>query len=358
MTLSPRQEFLDRLHRLIGTAPGRALEDHRRARLVVNTMFRALAGRYPDARERASIVRQAVEGASFDDLVAQVATTEAAVDRTLDRIQPLVQTWLRLQFERPRPGPRRPGSERVVFLHIMKTGGVSVSDACLGFARLRGPAWAGLYADDLLLRPPAMLAQARFLGGHLPYEALDVIPGTFRTATVLRDPVARAVSHYLELRRTAPSYEAMSLEEFADSGDPYGPSGNYQARQLAHRVDIAGAWITYNPYERLQALSMASTDYPVSGLFDTVPVEGGEDEVFKRARANLAAIDFVGVTETLGKVVEPIARIFGARPPVVPHLHASPLLGPEELSPSLRRRLEARTEMDRELYELARQQSG
>lgn len=369
MTFSPRQAILEQVHRFGGSSPGPALGDRRAASLVVNTMFRALAGRYPDARERESLIRHAAEGASFDDLLGEVAATESAVDRTLDRIRPALQARLRWDYERrasasgtdslrwalrqEEAGGAAELHDRVVFLHVMKTGGVSLSHVCLRWALARGRAWAGLFVDDLLLRPPAMLAQINFISGHIPYEALEVIPGSFKTAILLRDPVARAISHFSELRRSGPPYSEMTLDEFASGEDRFGAAGNYQTRQLAHRIGIAGAWTEYNPYQRLRLFTSGQSEYPVSSLFDTVPVMAGDDEMLDAARRNLSSIDFVGVTEDMSSVAGQIARVYGARPVSLPRMHVSPPFDRSQLTASVREKLEAGTALDRELYDLA-----
>lgn len=48
----------------------------------------------------------------------------------------------------------------------------------------------------------------------------------------------------VELRKSGPSYENLTLDAFASSDDFHSAASNYQARQLAHRIDVSGAWIT------------------------------------------------------------------------------------------------------------------
>lgn len=315
-------------------------------------MFRVLVGRYPTAAERAQLMRRAVDGADFDDLVTQVAGIEQSVDRTIDRSMAAWLARLRWDWDRSAPGGDGLPGARVVFMHIMKTGGTALSE--------RGAEWAGygrsrvhLSLDDLLLMPPAGLSRLAFIGGHIPHEALAVIPGKFRTATVLREPVARAISHFVQLVRTGPPYDTLTLDEYASSDAYQAVSSNYQARQLAHRISLADAWITYSPYERLEDLGATSARLPVQSLFDSSPLSVGDAELFETARRNLAEVDFVGVNEDMTPVAAQLAGCFGASADHVPQRHVSPAYDRTQLTAPVRRRLEERNGVDRELYELA-----
>jgi hypothetical protein len=355
MRLPHRQAILEQAHRLGGTAPGRALATGRESKLVVNTMFQVLAGRYPGPAQHARLIQRSAEGASLDELVAEVAGVEAAVDRTIDRIRPALQARLHWDYERGQPGADELPQTRVVFMHIMKTAGTSLSELCSGWVA-PGRGRVHLYIDDLLLTPPAMLARLGFIAGHIPFEALEIIPGRFQTVTVLREPIARAISHYSTLRRSGPRYEDLTLEEFAFSDLYRSAAGNYQARQLAHRIDVSEAWISFSPYARLRALAegAAGTELPVQGLFDSTPIDISDDELFETARCNLARINVVGVTDDLQTVADEVASVFKTSVKAVPREHISPPFDRSQLTDRVRKRLEQSTAVDRELYAQAR----
>jgi hypothetical protein len=319
---------------------------------LVNTVFRTLAGRYPDSSERAALVAEVAAGAGFDDLVASVLETSAAAELTVDRLRPALQSQLHVDFESSSDRDLRNPPTRVVFLHIMKTGGVSLSDVCAGWSP-PGRSRVHLYVDELVLATPASIARLSFIAGHIPYEALDLVPPGYWTLTMLREPVTRAVSHYLALRGSGPPYDNLTLDEFVSNEVYDVPSGNYQARQLAHRIGIADAWISYSPVQRLRATGGDRTDYPIQALFDSTPIAASDDDLLVRARRNLATIDFVGVTEDLESAADRLARLWGRPGAPVPRLNVSPPFDPRELTASIRKRLEARTAVDRVLYEEA-----
>jgi hypothetical protein len=252
---------------------------------------------------------------------------------------------------------RRDDSERVVLLHITKTGGTSLSELLRRWAG-PGRARVGLPLDDLALMSRPLLARLRAIAGHFPYEALDVIPGQFRSCTVVREPVDRTLSHYRWLVRTAGAAHGLTLDEFLRSERYAAAAGNYQARFLAHTVDIAGAWVDYSPMQRyLQAGGELGQPHPLQALFGSTPIPLTDDELLARATANLASIDFVGTTDDLDPLARRLAKAFGVRPEPAPRLSASGSNPGRDLPAPDRRRLEECTAVDRQLYELARRLS-
>jgi hypothetical protein len=235
----------------------------------------------------------------------------------------------------------------------MKVGGTSLSDL---FQR-----WVGvdrsrvhIFVDDLILTPPLLLSQLRLLAGHFPYEALSFVPDPYSTLCVLREPVARTLSHYSELRSARARYRDLPLDEFVFNEEFDVPSGNYQARQLAHEIGLADAWRSYTPEEGLRAAGADPEQaYPVQALFDSTPLQFDEDTLLHRARANLARIDFVGVTESLDSVGGAVARLFGTTPERPQRLNVSVPIDRRDIDRRILRRIEGRTAVDRELYEAA-----
>jgi hypothetical protein len=293
-----------------------------------------------------------MQGLGFESLVAEVADLEESVDRILDWAPGAMQTRLRWNRERVRPCGDGLPRTRVVFLHIMRTGGTSLSTLGSAWSD-RGRSRVHLFVDDLLFMPRPLLAQLSFIAGHIPYEALETIPPPFRTITVIREPVGRALSHYFALRRSSPAYRDITLDEFASNDAFATASTNYQARQLAHRIGIAQSWISYSPDARLSALNGTTADRPVQALFDSTPIELPDDDLLATAREHLGAIDAVGVTENLETVATRVAGWFGGSLDSVPHLHRTSTVEATELSGSVRKKLEARNQIDRELYEQA-----
>ncbi len=91
-------------------------------------------------------------------------------------------------------------AQPVCFLHTMKTAGTSLRRTLVGLAA-PWPSLAELFLDDLVCAPSPLLDHAMFLAGHLPYEALDLLPPGLAVCTVVRDPLERTLSHLAHLNR-------------------------------------------------------------------------------------------------------------------------------------------------------------
>ncbi len=235
----------------------------------------------------------------------------------------------------------------------MKVGGTSLSHTLAEWA---GPdrAHVHVFLDDLLSAPPEVLSRLAVVAGHIPFEALELIPQVGSTATVLRDPVARTLSHYRELSRSRQEHGGLTLDEFLHSDVYDVPSGNYQARQLAHTVGVARSGVDFDPVLELEARGGSRDElYPLQSLFDSTPLAFDEGELLRRATENLSSIDHVGVTDDLDRLAERLAPLFGAVSTSVPRLHVTPGGDAPELTAAQRRRIEERTAVDRELYEVA-----
>jgi hypothetical protein len=263
-----------------------------------------------------------------------------------------------------RRGPRPP----LYFVHIMKTGGTALATA---LAHLNNAANAGtsvteIFLDQFVLRDPNEWREVGFVTGHLPWEARELLPPATRTLTVLRDPVDRTLSHYWQLS-VNPAVHAespdFSLEEFVESPRWNTLCRDYQARQLAHRVDLANAGTTYVPAERFAGLGPpfpTEHQYPLQSFFDCSPLTLTGATLERAALASLSEIEFVGVTEELDALYREVAaRIWSVDDP--------PMLGRENpshdrprratLSSELLRRIEEMTAVDHALYEAAQRRS-
>jgi len=324
---------------------------HRReSSLVVDTLYRAFLGRHASPQEQAAMRQRAESGAGIDDLVSDLVMSDEAVNLLMARTGLAARARLRRQFAAGGPGS---AGARLVFLHIMKVGGTSLSDT---FQQWMEPdrSRVHVYMDDLVMTPVPILAQLRFLAGHIPYAALPLIPGPYSTLCVLRDPYARTISHFTHLRAVRSQFGELTLDEFVTNEVFDVPSSNYQARQLAHEFNPVEAWRSFSPEDLYQARGGDPLEpYPLQSLFDSLPVGYDDDELLQRATNHLADIDYVGVTEDLDAVGAAIARLFDAKFEPIPRLNTSPPIGSDQMDARIRRRIDARTAVDRELYDIA-----
>lgn len=333
----------------------RALVKRRRSAVLADAFYRALAGRPADRRQRAEFRRRAAEGAPVVEIAEAVLTSEEGARKTVDGFGAVLRSYLSAQFDTE---TGKPFSPRLVFLHIPKTGGTSLSDV---LAHWVGPSRArvNIFLDDLVLCPPPVLATSAAISGHLPYAALGLIPGPFRTMVVLRDPFERTLSHYGHLKTRDPHLRDLSLENFVFSDDFHSVAGNFQTRYLAYDNDIANAWRTWSPEHVLaSAWGDRSEPLPLAVLFDNTRIPQPGEELLAEAKRNLEAIDFVGVTQSLNRLTRQVATALGFPQEDVPQLNsAPPSFHVGDVSSKIRRRIEKNTALDRELYDLAKQRA-
>jgi hypothetical protein len=328
----------------------RALTRPVQSAVVADVLYRVLVGRPASRPELEEMHRQAASGRSILELAQELRETVDGSRRTVNSTNLALRTWLRTQFE---AGQTEFATPRLVFMHFMRVGGTSMSDQLARWFG-EGRARVHVYLDDIALIPPPALANCRVIAGHIPYAGLALIPGSFRTMAVLRDPFERTLSHYAHLRDVNPRFSDLTLEEFVFAEHML-VSGNHQARYLAHDTDLANAWRTYSPEARIAALGGdPSAEHVLQDLFETGAVETPDDELLRRASANLERIDIVGITEQLDTAAEQVASLFGFPPVALGRLNPSPPADRPAIEARIRRRIDERTAVDRELYDLAR----
>ena len=276
-----------------------------------------------------------------------------------------VRARLARVLDRRRDQPQPSTGSPLYFMHIIKTGGTALTTA---LARLGAEAHAGasvteIFLDQFVLRESEQWSDVGFVTGHLPWEARALLPRSTRALTVLRDPVDRTLSHYWQLSinpEVLVESPDFSIEEFVESPRWNTLCRDYQARQLAHRVDLANAGKTYAPAERFAELGPPfprEHAYPLQSLFDCSPMILSGSDLERAARHSLSEIEFVGVTEQLDALYRQVALAIWA-------VEEPPQLGRENTSPDRPRRatvsagllrsIEEMNTVDRALYEAAR----
>ncbi len=187
--------------------------------------------------------------------------------------------------------------QSVVFLHIPKTGGTSLTHA-LGahFPPARRFTDNGNISRSLLARHARDLRSGCFLYGHPEHDTLDGMVAA-RLVTVLRRPVDHAISNYLYIRREPglPLHRDAMAWSFSDFLRHHWPVMVFQATSL----DVA---------QSVTGLDTRET------FFDRLP----------RIRALLDRIDFVGCQDRLDELLVVLAASRGRRPTPADRLNTSP----------------------------------
>jgi hypothetical protein len=332
-----------------------ALDDGEAADVdLLVTLYAGVFDRAPD-REGLVHQRDAIErGESWEGVLrGMVMSPEAA---TLALYRPGTRNLVADYWSRGADARRvtRP----ICFLHTMKTGGTSLERALV---ELAGP-WpylAELMLDHLACLPGALLGQAMLIAGHLPYEALDLLPDGMALCTVVRDPVERTLSHHAHLNGilAARGQATVGIDEFIGSPQYHRLWKDYQARQLVHRIGLKDAWKTFSPVEEAakRGLEGADAELPLQSLFDSTPLALEGDALAQAALDRLGSIDFVGTTDSLDALVARLAAAWHRPAVAVPAERVSTArTGRGELRPATLDAIVAGTMADGALYERAR----
>jgi hypothetical protein len=137
--------------------------------------------------------------------------------------------------------------ERFFFVHLQKTAGTALfqrlrhhfgTDAVYPMPQYQGTPESVLDVDLMVERLARHRGEVQVVTGHFPLCAIDRLPGTFATFTVLRDPVERTLSFLRHQRETEPRFRDACLEDIYE--DPICREGlirNHMVRMLSLSAD-------------------------------------------------------------------------------------------------------------------------
>jgi hypothetical protein len=221
----------------------------------------------------------------------------------------------------------------IIFLHIPKTGGVTLR------ATLRHK-----YSETLRVHSPHNMAKvenvplderrtARVVTGHLLYGVHQYIPQECEYITLLREPVARALSNYYRIRENPHHWfheqvrSGMGLEDFVR--DPAGPADNLQTRLISGRR--WGDMISRGSDGHLKPTRLGS-------------------ETLEEAKQNLERFLVVGLTERFDESVILVRRALGWKLPMYAIRNATKSRPDEPPAPEVVELIRERDQLDVELY--------
>jgi hypothetical protein len=232
-----------------------------------------------------------------------------------EEVETLAQRMERL------PARREPWPNRLVFLHVPKTGGTALG----AFAKSHfPPEEIAVVANERNL-VPAML-EKRYFSGHVGAHVLDGLAQPAVTLTVLREPVERALSEY-SYRRTAKPHPDTPADEVAEF---------YRAQ----------AW-TIEEYARQGTGNAVTT---------MLGGENGSDaERLARARERLLRLEVVGVHERLWEAAVMLCLRMGWTFPgeIAPANVTSDRIREADVQPEVIEAIRARDHLDVRLYAFA-----
>jgi hypothetical protein len=246
---------------------------------------------------------------------------------------------------------RRDDLAPLYFLHIPKAAGTSVRHILTEkYGDRLCP--AGMW-DDFFRTPKLRTTTYEAYSGHFGIDLPIFLRTPMRVFTLLREPVARTLSHYLEVRRTAthPLHNLVSTQTLRDFVfDPVTVPMvlNFQARYLASTdvaiEDFAG---TFTPYW--------NSRYTLSVALENASCYVNPTTLKDAALSTLQSLEYVGITEHFDEDFRRLQQKFGFPNIPVPRSNTSP---PEDARQTIALDVEQRirdlTSVDAEIYGVAK----
>lgn len=257
------------------------------------------------------------------------------------------------------------------FIHIMKTGGTSLTRAMNpSFSHeerypgsLEQDHSVKAKADVDLLRdlPQERLNQIRSFSVHMPFFASEFVDSDVLTLTMLRDPVNRVISHLKQIKRNHKLFATHSLDEiYAIPWLFHSYFNNHQTKafsmfadDLVHLYDTdeqraclarrsGDSWYFSEPHgQMLQATLYAfGWDVPVN------------EERLAIAKANLNRVNILGFLERYDDLLATLERDYGLRIQRLPPTRTG---HQEAVSTELLARIEQDNQYDIEFYRYAQE---
>jgi hypothetical protein len=230
------------------------------------------------------------------------------------------------------------------FVHVMKTAGTTVTaalrDAFPPEHIYPNPADDGdllaamVNIEALTTLSPERLARTRLFAGHFPLVAAEMLGIDTTTMTVLREPVARVVSHLRQLQQSAGAFRAFAKTLHGIEAPTF---DQIYADPYLHDRFLSN--------HQCRVFGMTIEDEPRSYVMPLV-VDRHRLEV---AKAQLEQVDVLGLTERLDLFRDEVARRFGLVFDPGQARNAAPAER-EHPSDGLLRRIEDDNQLDLELY--------
>ena len=292
-------------------------------------------------RQRDKLVARAesVRASLADDVVAPLAREIAALEAELRVLSDAAGLLARHEGTERRasevPAPRAAREAPVVFLHVPKTAGTTIT---IWLRLLLGDLYskAASYSTepDKVRSLAAALAQRPYsvevVAGHLPYSTRRLFAPGARFFTFLRDPIERALSHFYYFRERAPN-----------------GGGDVQATGPSLE-DALAAWDASSPASRALLPDNLQTRM-LSGFDLEAPASR---DMLDAARHHLHELDAVGLTERFQESMALLRHVFGWTLLAIPsrrvRTHRRPAA--DTLSPGALEGLRRLNALDLELY--------
>jgi Sulfotransferase domain len=226
---------------------------------------------------------------------------------------------------------------RLIVLHLGRTGGTALRQEllyrCLDPQELywtdgREPPARGGSVEELLALPRKEQEKLRVVAGHIPFGLREQLPWpeSWQVVTFLRDPAARTISEYYQVRDSA-------------SNPAHADGWRYTLEEYVRR-QCGLAW---------NGMCRMLSDECYGRTFDT------PEAMYQAALRHANCCMFVGLTEYFDESVRRLCRLYGWRAPTVQPRHCLTPKG-RTLTEGEQEAIRAATVYDQALYDHWREQ--
>jgi hypothetical protein len=240
--------------------------------------------------------------------------------------------------------------DHVLFVHIPKTGGVSIQSVIRKQVpeELINPAPVASFIQDT---DWSRIQQYRFFFTHTPIYIRNLLPSPLFTFTFLRNPIDRVISSYNHmLRHDGPEHRMIVQEKLAvidclEQETLRYPFQNMMTRMLGTDIDLRLVWDNVDHVMAAHTCAMSTTP---------------DEFTFRRAVAQLDKIDFVGLTKNIDQDCGLLLAQLKLRVVPVPRENAGSIAIDKELpqavrTPEVEAAIASHNGYDLELYRCAQE---
>jgi len=199
------------------------------------------------------------------------------------------------------------------FLHVPKTAGTSLRELLsTRFARTDILAFNRNDSPQVRSEKLANLDQYKFIHGHEPYALIDSFRSRPFVATILRNPLERALSvfHYMRLQAAGISRAFEKGQVSSARAYDYAASARLQLGEFLHHEPLAASRHLGNIQTWLLATTALNARFEYR---DDYNVSVSQSDL-SRAKEHLASCDVVGLTERIRESVDLLSWSWQVRP--------------------------------------------
>ncbi|MBI1279226.1 MAG: hypothetical protein GC179_13955 [Anaerolineaceae bacterium] len=197
------------------------------------------------------------------------------------------------------------------YMHIPKTAGTSFTQVLIDNVG-SDAYYQPMTLRDFLEMPQELVEKIRFIAGHLVYDLSPVITRNLVYLTMLRNPVSRTISQYLQVQRVPHSMgegkaKEESLLDFVKKPENRFVYANLQTRQLGLEATLP---------QIVEKVDPSAYEGDIAPYILWYSNERYDDaQLLELAQSRLEKMAFVGLSEHFDQSIDLLCKTFGWETP-------------------------------------------